>query len=58
MTPPMTTAHSGGAEGGFRSEGAPGGTVHGPPLIPPPEAAPRPRPNAHAGGECAGAGPG
>ena len=36
MTPPMTIAHSGGAEGGFRSEGAPGGAVHGPPLIPPP----------------------
>ena len=30
MTPPMTIAHSGGAEGGFRSEGAPGGAVHGP----------------------------
>ena len=36
MTPPMTIAHSGRAEGGFRSEGAPGGAVHGPPLIPPP----------------------
>ena len=60
MTPPMTIAHSGGAEGGFRSEGAPGGAVHGPPLIPPPPpgAVPRPRPNAHAGGECAGGGPG
>ena len=52
--PPMTTAHSGRAEGGFRSAGAPGGAVHGPPLIPPrPRAAPRPRAHAHAGGECA-----
>ena len=52
--PPMTTAHSGRAEGRFRSAGAPGGAVHGPPLIPPhPGAAPRPRPHAHAGGECA-----
>ena len=52
--PPMTTAHSGGAEGGFTSAGAPGGAVHGPPLTPPhPGAAPRPRPHAHAGGECA-----
>ena len=52
--PPMTTAHSGRAEGGFRSAGAPGGAVHGPLLIPPhPGAAPRPRPHAHAGGECA-----
>ena len=33
--PPMTTAHSGRAERGFRSAGAPGGAVHGPPLIPP-----------------------
>ena len=33
--PPVTTAHSGRAEGGFRSAGAPGGAVHGPPLIPP-----------------------
>ena len=50
----MTTAHSGRAEGGFRSAGAPGGAVHGPPLIPPhPGAASRPRPHAHAGGECA-----
>ena len=54
MTPPKTIAHSGRAEGGFRSEGAPGGAVHGLPLIPrPPGAAPRPRPNAHAGGVCA-----
>ena len=51
---PMTTAHSGRAEGGFRSAGAPGGAVHGPPLIPPePRAAPQPRPHAHAGRECA-----
>ena len=50
----MTTAHSGRAEGGFRSAGSPGVAVHGPPLIPPhPGAAPRPRPHAHAGGECA-----
>ena len=34
--PPVTTAHSGRAEGGFRSAGAPGGAVHGPPLTPPP----------------------
>ena len=48
----MTTAHSGRAEAGFRSAGAPAGAVHGPPLIPPhPGAAPRPRPHAHAGGE-------
>ena len=54
MTPPMTIAYSGRAEGGFRSERGPGGAVHRPPLIPPPPgAAPRPRPNAHAGGECA-----
>ena len=52
--PPMTTAHSGRAEGGFRFAGAPGGVIHGPPLIPPhPGAAPRPRPHAHAEGECA-----
>ena len=50
----MTTAHSGRAEGGFRSARAPGRAVHGPPLIPPhPGAAPRPRPHVHAGGECA-----
>ena len=36
MTHPMTIAHWGSAEGGFRSEGAPGGAVHGPPVIPPP----------------------
>ena len=54
MTPPMTIAHSRRAEGGFRSEGPPWGVVHGPPLIPPPPgAAPRPRPNAHAEEECA-----
>ena len=52
--PPMTTAHSGRAEGGFRSAGAPGGAVRGPPLTPPtPGAAPRPRPHAHAGREWA-----
>ena len=31
----MTAAHSGRADGGFRSAGAPGGAVHGPPLTPP-----------------------
>ena len=52
--PLMTTVDSGRAEGGFRSAGAPGGAVHGPPFIfPRPGAAPRPRPHAHAGGECA-----
>ena len=52
--PPVTAAHSGRAEGGFRSAGAPGGAVHGPPLTPPhPGAAPRPQPHAHAGRECA-----
>ena len=52
--PPVTTAHSGRAEGGFRSAGAPGEAVLGPPLTPPhPGAAPRPRPHAHAGRECA-----
>ena len=52
--PPVTTAHSGRAEGGFRSAGAPGGAVHGLPLTHPHlGAAPRPRPHAHAGGECA-----
>ena len=35
MTPPMTIAHSGRAEGGFRSEGAPWGAIHRPPLMPP-----------------------
>ena len=39
--PPMTIAHSGRAEGGFRSEGAPGGAVQGPLLIPPPPGRPR-----------------
>ena len=34
--PPVTTAHSGRAEGGFRSAGAPRGAVHGPPLTTPP----------------------
>ena len=53
--PPVTTAHSGRAEGGFRSARAPGGAVHGPPLTPPhPGAALRPRPHAHAGRERAG----
>ena len=33
--PSMTTAHSGRAEGGLRSAGAPGGAVRGPPLTPP-----------------------
>ena len=33
--PPVTTAHSGRAEGGFRSARAPGGAVRGPPLTPP-----------------------
>ena len=52
--PPMTIALSARAEGGLRSEGAPGGAVHGPPLIPPPPgAAAQPQPNAHAGEECA-----
>ena len=32
----MTTAHSGRAEGGFRSARSPGGAVRGPPLTPPP----------------------
>ena len=41
MTPPMTLAHSGRAEGWLRSEGAPGGAVHRPPLIPPPPGRPR-----------------
>ena len=33
--PPVTRAHSGRAEGGFRSAGAPEGAVHGPLLTPP-----------------------
>ena len=33
--PPVTTAYSGRAEGGFRSARAPGGAVHGPPHTPP-----------------------
>ena len=41
MTPPMTIAHSGGAEGGFGSEGAHRGAVHEPPLHPPPPGRPR-----------------
>ena len=53
--PPVATAHSGRAEGGFRSARAPGGVVHGPPLTPPhPKAALRPQPHAHAGRERAG----
>ena len=53
--PPVTTAHTGRAEGGFRSARAPGGAVHGPPLTPPhPRAVLRPRPHAHAGRELAG----
>ena len=53
--PAVTTAHSGRAEGGFRSARAPGGAVRGPPLTPPhPGAALRPRPHAHAGRERAG----
>ena len=53
---PVTTAHSGMTEGGFRSAGAPGGAVQGPPLTPPPHpgAALQPRPHAHAGRERAG----
>ena len=52
--PPVTTAHLGRAEGGFRSTRAPRGAVHGPPLTPPqPGAALRPRPHAHAGRERA-----
>ena len=34
-------AHSGRAEGGLGSDGAPGGAVHGPPLPPPPPPPPR-----------------
>ena len=53
--PPVTTAHSGRAEGGFSSARAPGGAVRGPPLTPPHAgAALRPRPHAHAGRERAG----
>ena len=53
--PPVTTAHSEVTEGGFRSAGAPGGAVHGPPLTPPhPGAALQPRPQARAGRERAG----
>ena len=53
--PPVTTAHSEVTEGGFRSAGAPGGAVHGPPLTPPhPGAALQPRPHARAGRERAG----
>ena len=53
--PPVTTAHSEVTEGGYRSAGAPGGAVHGPPLTPPkPGAALQPRPRARAGKERAG----
>ena len=53
--PPVTTAHSEVTEGGFRSAGAPGGAVHGPPLTPPhPGAALQSRPHARAGRERAG----
>ena len=53
--PPVTTAHSEVTEGGFRSAGAPGGVIHGPPLTPPhPGAALQPRPHARAGRERAG----
>ena len=53
--PPVTTAHSEVTEEGFRSAGAPGGAVHGPPLTPlHPGAAHQPRPHARAGGERAG----
>ena len=53
--PPVTTARSEVTEGGFRSAGAPGGAVHGPPLTPPrPGAALQPRPHARAGRERPG----
>ena len=53
--PPVTTAHSEVTEGGFRSAGAPGGAVHGPPLTPPqPGAALQPRQHARARRERAG----
>ena len=53
--PPVTTDHSEVTEGGFRSAGAPGGAVHGPPLTPPnPGVALQPRPHARAGREHAG----
>ena len=49
--PPMTIAHSGRAEGGFRSEVAPRGAVHGPLLIPPPRGGPgTPTERARRGG--------
>ena len=41
MTPPTTIAHSGGAEGGFRSYGSPGKRSTGRPFIPPPPRRPR-----------------
>ena len=53
--PPVTTAHSEVTEGGFKSAGAPGGAVHGPPLTPPhPGAALQHRPHARAGRERVG----
>ena len=53
--PPVTTANFEVTVGGFRSAGAPGGAVHGPPLTPPhPGAALQPRPHARAGRERAG----
>ena len=42
-------AHSGRAEGSFGSEGAPGGAVHGPPLLPPPPPARQAPPGARGG---------
>ena len=53
LTPPMTIAHSGRAEGGYRSEGAPGGAVHGPPLIPPPPGRPQDTDRTRTPGESA-----
>ena len=41
LTPPMTIAHSGRAEGGFRSEGAPGERSRVRPSSPPPPGRPR-----------------
>ena len=53
--PPVTTAGSEVTEVGFRSAGAPGGAVHGPPLTPPhPGATLQPQPHARAGKERAG----
>ena len=57
-SPPMTPPHDhcplGEGRGGVQVRRGPRRAVQGPPLIPPPPgAAPRPRPNADAGGECA-----